>query len=853
MTNYHVITHTHWDREWYFTKEETKVLLHQHILDLFAFLEKNPKAIYVLDGQSVMIDDFLQVAPEYKIELTKYIQSGNILVGPWYTQTDLMLVRGESIIRNLQIGLKTAEKYTQNPMLVGYAPDTFGHNAQMPQIYKAFGIDSTYFWRGVSKQKVKKANFYWQALDGSTVFAHSLIAGYQGGKYLINNQDNLNTRLKVICEKYQKYEATTPVLVMNGHDQMPVQTDLFTIMKEYNENNSEDLMVNADFPTYQKIVETQENLETISGELYDAEFTRVHKTISSTRMDIKLLNTQVEDEIYNHLEPLAVIGSTMGIPYPHALIEKALKILFGVHAHDSIGGCNTDAVNQAIYQRLLDAKELVENQIAITLRQIGLTLKAKGYDAFVVNVLPYTLKNFKTTIELQTESKTFKIEDINGREILQQLQNQELVDMADIDRQILARRLDVKRYISNVAIEIAEIEGLTILPLKLKDIAPIQASSNSDLKNLAIENEYYKIDITNGVNIYLKKQDKSIENFIFIENNGDAGDGYDYSPLKNDWLLSQKDFKFIECIAIHKGKLEESLKLKFAMEVPKNEKYRKTRKQNTQQEYIIDIVLKTTTPEIELTINMVNISEDQRTRLAIKTTKLVEKVTADIQFGEITRPSINPNLAIWEKANWVEKPVSIEHFESYVSLDSKNTVYAKGLKEYEHINDTLYFTLMRSFGYMGRSDLINRPGRASGMAIKTPLNQLLNQEFTFNFWLNYYEEKTPAIKAKKLLTNVLTYQTKEFNRFNLNVPPNTKIAENNLLAGINLENILITTIKRNDAGEFVLRGVNHQNSKVEINLPSNWCNTDMREKEYFAEKVIMLKPYQIFTLLNKKI
>ena len=727
MTNYHVITHTHWDREWYFTKEETKVLLRQHILDLFAFLEKNPKAIYVLDGQSVMIDDFLQVAPEYKIELTKYIQSGNILVDPWYTQTDLMLVRGESIIRNLQIGLKIAEKYTQNPMLVGYAPDTFGHNAQMPQFYKAFGIDSTYFWRGVSKQKVKKANFYWQALDGSTVFAHSLIAGYQGGKYLINNQDNLNTRLKVIREKYQKYEATTPVLVMNGHDQMPVQTDLFTIMKEYNENNSEDLMVNADFPTYQKIVETQENLETISGELYDAEFTRVHKTISSTRMDIKLLNTQVEDEIYNHLEPLAVIGSTMGIPYPHALIEKALKILFGVHAHDSIGGCNTDAVNQAIYQRLLDAKELVENQIAITLRQIGLTLKAKGYDAFVVNVLPYTLKNFKTTIELQTESKTFKIEDINGREILQQLQNQELVDMADIDRQILARRLDVKRYISNVAIEIAEIEGLTILPLKLKDIAPIQASSNSDLKNLAIENEYYKIDIT--------------------------------------------------------------------------------------------------------------------------TTKLVEKVTADIQFGEITRPSINPNLAIWEKANWVEKPVSIEHFESYVSLDSKNTVYAKGLKEYEH----LYFTLMRSFGYMGRSDLINRPGRASGMAIKTPLNQLLNQEFTFNFWLNYYEEKTPAIKAKKLLTNVLTYQTKEFNRFNLNVPPNTKIAENNLLAGINLENILITTIKRNDAGEFVLRGVNHQNSKVEINLPSNWCNTDMREKEYFAEKVIMLKPYQIFTLLNKKI
>lgn len=853
MTKYHVITHTHWDREWYFTKEETKVLLKQHMLDLFLFLNENPTAVYVLDGQSVMIDDFLELAPEYRDDLIKYIENGNILVGPWYTQTDLMLVRGESIVRNLQYGLQKARQYTKNPMLVGYAPDTFGHNVQMPQIYKQFGIDSTYFWRGVSKQKSKNANFKWKALDGSEVFAHSLSAGYQGGKYLMNAIDDIEERLATIKNKYTHYNATTPVLVMNGHDQMPVQKDIFEIMDTYNQKHGENKMYLSDFETYRQFVEKNVALETVSGELYDAEFTRVHKTISSTRMDIKYLNTLIEDTLYNHLEPLSVIASGIGLPYPHALIEQVLEILFGVHAHDSLGGCNTDAVNQAILQRLLDAQELVENQVELTLRQIGLVLQEQGYDGYVVNVLPYTIEQMKTQIQLQTEAPAFVIQDVYDTNIEYQIVQQVLADMGEIDRQILARRLDVKRYASDVVINIEKMEPLSILPLKIVEDKRIEIHkhnlSHAIHNTNSIENEHYEIQCEEGLSLYIKSKDILLENFITIEQNGDAGDGYDYSPLVHDWIIASEQQQ-LECLSIQKGLLEEKMTVKLSLALPYDEKDRVMKKARVLQEYIFELILQRGMAEIEVKLTTENKCKDQRTRLVLKTTEISNEIIADTQFGEITRPVQNPNLSIWEQESWVEKPVSIEHFEHFVSINHQNTFYSRGLKEYESVDDKMYFTLFRSFGYMGRSDLVNRPGRASGMSVETPLNQLMNKEFTFQFWLNYLEEKKPALRAKVLMTNMLTYQVKEYNRFNLNMPQHTTIKSEQILYPLELDTFVITAIKKNDEDKIIIRGYNPSDEQQTMILPNGWQFSNIEENSDIINQEQIIRPYQIFTLIK---
>ncbi|MGL5951508.1 MAG: hypothetical protein ACRCZH_08815, partial [Cetobacterium sp.] len=101
MRDIKILMHTHWDREWYFTKDETQVLLRNHMFEVIEFLEKNEEVIYILDGQSVMIDDFLEFSPKWRERLKNLVEKKQLRVGPWYTQTDLLLVHGESIIRNL--------------------------------------------------------------------------------------------------------------------------------------------------------------------------------------------------------------------------------------------------------------------------------------------------------------------------------------------------------------------------------------------------------------------------------------------------------------------------------------------------------------------------------------------------------------------------------------------------------------------------------------------------------------------------------------------------------------------------------------------------------------------------------
>src|SRR5260370_28300394 len=87
----------------------------------------------MLDGQTIVLDDYLEVRPEQEERLKQYTRSGRIQVGPWYLQPDEFLVSGESLVRNLQFGLQRASEFGET-MRVGYVPDTFGHIAQLPQI-----------------------------------------------------------------------------------------------------------------------------------------------------------------------------------------------------------------------------------------------------------------------------------------------------------------------------------------------------------------------------------------------------------------------------------------------------------------------------------------------------------------------------------------------------------------------------------------------------------------------------------------------------------------------------------------------------------------------------------------------
>jgi len=145
--NVHVVPHSHWVREWYFTTSRSKVYLMKDLKDVLDTLEADPRfRHFVLDGQASLLEDYLNWRPQNNSRIKQLVEAGKLVIGPWYTQTDQLVISGESIVRNLLYGTSLCARFG-NYMNTGYVPDSFGQAASMPQIYHEFGIEDTLFWR----------------------------------------------------------------------------------------------------------------------------------------------------------------------------------------------------------------------------------------------------------------------------------------------------------------------------------------------------------------------------------------------------------------------------------------------------------------------------------------------------------------------------------------------------------------------------------------------------------------------------------------------------------------------------------------------------------------------------------
>ena len=172
----HIVPHTHWDREWYSPYQTFRLRLVDLLDQLLPQLEGDPSyAHFLLDGQMAVVDDYLAVRPEAEPRLRALAATGRMAMGPWYALPDEFLVSGETLVRNLQRGLRVASRFG-GAMDVGYLPDMFGHVAQMPQLLRLFGYEHAVVWRGVPSA-IDRSGFWWTAPDGSTVRAEYLPAG----------------------------------------------------------------------------------------------------------------------------------------------------------------------------------------------------------------------------------------------------------------------------------------------------------------------------------------------------------------------------------------------------------------------------------------------------------------------------------------------------------------------------------------------------------------------------------------------------------------------------------------------------------------------------------------------------
>ncbi|HEY4554174.1 MAG TPA: alpha-mannosidase, partial [Bacillaceae bacterium] len=430
MKKVHIVPHMHWDREWYFSTEESRILLVNNMEEILEMLETNPDyPYYVLDGQTSILEDYFAVKPENKERFKKLVQEGKLIIGPWYTQTDEMVVGGESIVRNLLYGIKDSEEFG-SPMMIGYLPDSFGQSSQMPQILNGFDIKYSIFWRGTSERHgTDKTEFYWESDDGSKVLVQLFPLGYAIGKYLPEDEEELKKRMDKYFTVLDRGATTENIVLPNGHDQMPIQKNIFSIIEKLQRMYPDREFYLSKYEHIFAELEKNQSLPTIQGEFLDGKYMRVHRSIYSTRMDIKAANTRIENKITNVLEPLASIAYSLGFEYHHGLIELIWKEMLKNHAHDSIGSCCSDKVHREILNRFFIAEEKADQLIEYYKRKItdSITTDRKEDRLTVFNLLPYD-RNDVVTTKVITKLEAFVLEDADGNPLSFEVLEKNIID-----------------------------------------------------------------------------------------------------------------------------------------------------------------------------------------------------------------------------------------------------------------------------------------------------------------------------------------------------------------------------------------------------------------------------------------
>ena len=373
-----IVPHTHWDREWYRTYPEFRMLLVDLLDALLPELEQDPGyAHFMLDGQMAPIDDYLEIRPHEADRIRRLATAGRLSVGPWYILMDELLVSGETMVRNMQRGLDRAAAFG-GAMDVGYLPDMFGHIAQMPQLLAQLGFEHTVVWRGVP-EAIDAEAFTWTAPDGSTVRAEYLSDGYSNGAILPLDAKELLERIDEFCRR-QGPLVGDPVLWMNGTDHLMPQPWLGRVVAEANEIQDDYHLEVTSLAAHVRRGRT-DDLPVWKGELRSSARTNLLMGTASNRTDVKQAAARAELALERLAEPLAALFQPADA-WPQAFLDLAWLEVIRNSAHDSICACSHDEVDAAVLHRYAEATRTAEG---VTSRALDRLLADSGQALVVAN------------------------------------------------------------------------------------------------------------------------------------------------------------------------------------------------------------------------------------------------------------------------------------------------------------------------------------------------------------------------------------------------------------------------------------------------------------------------------------
>jgi alpha-mannosidase len=366
MIHVTLVPHTHWDREWY---EPFAVFSERLVAMMDALLDAEDLPHFHLDGQTAMIDDYLERRPERADDLCERVRNDRLSAGPWVTQMDEFLTSGESHIRNLERGLARARELGR-PLELGYMPDQFGHIGQMPQLLRNGGLERAVVWRGVPTE-VDRDVFRWRAPDGSEVLTEYLVFGYFNGEAFHEAiaAEALASALRRSVDKMGPFLTDDRLLVMVGYDHAGPDATLNERLAAATALTPE---IDARIGGLREHVTargTPDDVPVWTGELRSSARAHLLPNVYSARVQQKRERGRLEALVERYAEPLTAL--TPGVAWPEEELDRIWTLLLWNGAHDSVCGCSHDQVAADVDGRHAEVRSLAEELVDAALVALG--------------------------------------------------------------------------------------------------------------------------------------------------------------------------------------------------------------------------------------------------------------------------------------------------------------------------------------------------------------------------------------------------------------------------------------------------------------------------------------------------
>ncbi len=761
-----VVVHTHWDREWYATFEQFRMRL-VHLVDrLLDLLEGDPDYVsFLLDAQTVVLQDYLAIRPGNAERLHRQLALGRIEVGPWYVQPDEALVSGESLVRNFLLGRRLAREHGSPGagLRVGYLPDIFGHIAQMPQVLRGFGIDNALLWRGISGLDTQE--FRWRAPDGSEVLVIHLPdrTGYSMVHHLATDPEAALRQIHELGPDLDPGAHTPLRLLLVGSDHVEPQPGLPALLRK--------IAALPDAPA--EIAQTglgpyvdryRAHLEglapvlpVIEGEMRDTNrsprghFNFALPNVLSARMPIKLRNREVERELVSWAEPLAAVAWLCGDRPAREFLAQAWSYLLCNHPHDSICGCSRDEVHRQMPGRFDAAMEIAaqitSEKAAFLASGVDTSgLGAKGQPVMLINPTAYPRQE---VVDVRVDLPEGNFRDVevlgpDGSPVPAQVVSTEHALRARSVPDPALFEIIVTNASAAPKVEsgwFTAFEGVRESRLRFAAKVPAfgyatylvvptrRPNNRGSLRRgpLAVSNGllHLGVDPDGSVTIEHLSAGRRWTNCLRLEDGGEIGDGYSFSPPPEDEV---RTWCPQGAAVIEDGPVATTLRLWGDFLLPRaiDPSRRRRAAQTVPCPVQVDLTLAAGSPLIDVRMAVTNTASDHRLRLVLRTGIPSERVRSETQWATVIHPTVpvQPDPAVW-----IEDAPRCHPTAGFVEVPGQPgfALIAFGLPEYEASPEgDIRLTLLRCFGHLGSPDPLTISAGA-GPGFPTPDAQLLGQ------------------------------------------------------------------------------------------------------------------------------